>query len=89
MFEDVLEINQALESRDMDKLLAIHRKMESKYHNRIRDFEKSMWGYSPQYGFTYEALGEDSLRENLFSMKYKIEGYLEDTGGLRNKMKRC
>lgn len=88
MFEDVLEINQALESRDMDKFLAIHRKMESKYHNRIRDFEKSMWGYSPQYGFTYEALGEDSLRENLFSMKYKIEGYLEDTGGLRNKMKR-
>lgn len=84
MNKDIYDIDQALESGNYERLVDTHRKIACKYHTRIQDFENGMWGYSSQFGFNYEMIGEDDIHENLVSMKYKIEGYIEDGGDGEN-----
>ena len=84
MNEDIYLINQVLDKGTEEELTDVHKRISCKYHTRINDFENSMWGYNSQFGFNYEMIGEDGIRDNLTLMKYRIEGYLEDQSGDEN-----
>ena len=76
--KDIAEIQDALDNSIMQEDLEdIHRKIDCKYHSLISDIGMSMWGYNPEFGFNYEMLSKKSLKDNLASMKYKLEGLVE------------
>lgn len=74
---DISEVEEALlQGLSYEKLIDLHRKIDCKYHAMIPDIGSSMWGYNSEYGFNYELIDEDSIIDNLKSLKYKLEGLL-------------
>jgi ribosome-binding factor A len=73
---DIHKIDAALQSTDVDEVLAAHRYLDGKYQCCITDWGKSMWGYGAELGFAYDMLGIDSLKENLTMMKPKLEAFI-------------
>ena len=78
IIEDMHQIDKAIQSRDYTFLTKTHRRIDCKYQERIKNWGNSMWGYNPNFGFDIDALGYDSLIENLEMMKAKLEGLLFD-----------
>lgn len=72
---DIIEIDKVLVSSDVSDMIRLHKVLDGKYQYCIADWGKSMFGYNPDFGFSYELLGEDSLRENLTLMKPKLEAF--------------
>lgn len=72
---DIVAIDKALNNDDIDELIRLHKQLDGKYQYCIADWGKSMYGYNPDFGFSYDLLGEDSLRENLSLMKPKLEAF--------------
>ena len=79
---DIQAIEDALESGDEEKILALHKFIDNQYQAAIVDWGKSMLGHSDKIGFNYELLDAESRRENLVSMKSKLEGFIK---GLNDK----
>lgn len=73
---DMKRIDSVLASGNEDELKALHIDLDGTYQNLIRNWDKSVWGYVPKYGFNYELLGESSLRDNLTTIRGKLRGYL-------------
>ncbi len=73
---DMKRIDSVLASGNEDELKALHIDLDGTYQNLIRNWDKSVWGYVPKFGFNYEFLGESSLRDNLTTMRGKLRGYL-------------
>ena len=73
---DIKRIDSILGSSDEDELKALHVDLDGTYQNLIKNWDKSLWGYYSNFGFNYEYLGVQSLRENLRSMRGKLRGYL-------------
>lgn len=55
----------------------LHRELDGKYQACIAKWGLSMYGYNDTFGFNYEFLGESSLRDNLLTMKPKLEAYMQ------------
>lgn len=77
---DIKRIDSVLASGSEDELKALHVDLDGTYQNLIRNWDKSVWGYVPKFGFNYELLGESSLRDNLATIRGKLRGYLLDLG---------
>ena len=73
---DMKRIDSVLASGNEDDLKALHVDLDGTYQNLIRNWDKSVWGYVPKYGFNYELLGVSSLRDNLTTIRGKLRGYL-------------
>ena len=73
---DMKRIDSVLASGNEDELKALHIDLDGTYQNLIRNWDKSVWGYVPKYGFNYELLGESSLRDNLTTIRGKLRGSL-------------
>lgn len=74
--EDILFIQNALDSNDEEQIKTVHMLIDGKYSNCIPNLGKSMYGYNEKNGFVYQLLCLDSLKHNLLIMKAKLEGYL-------------
>lgn len=57
-------------------ILLLHKYLDGKYQCCIADWGMSMYGYIDGQGFQYEVLDEESLKENIFMMKAKLDAYL-------------
>ena len=55
---------------------SLHRYLDGKYQYGIADWGKSMYGYVDGHGFKYEWLGADSIKDNLSTMKPKLEAFM-------------
>ena len=77
---DMKRIDSVLASGSEDELKALHIDLDGTYQNLIRNWDKSVWGYAPKFGFNYELLGESSLRDNLTTIRGKLRGHLLDLG---------
>ena len=73
---DIKRIDAVLASGSEDELKVLHIDLDGTYQNLIRNWDKSVWGYAPKFGFNYELLGESSLRDNLTTIRGKLRGYL-------------
>ena len=76
---DIDKIKEVLQSNSsIQDLTNIHMYIDGKYQSKISNWGLSQYGWNDKFGFTYELLGEVSLKHNLNNMKNKIEGYLQD-----------
>lgn len=73
---DITAINKAMDSDDEDKMKEIHIQMDGRYTTYIPNFGKSMYGYSNDYGFSYEYMDKEALFHNLLIMRGRLEGYI-------------
>ena len=75
---DMMRIDAVVASGTFEQLKALHRELDGTYQNRIKNWGTSMLNYIKDMGFTYEYIDDDSLRENLTTMKGKLRGLLFD-----------
>ena len=73
--KDIIDIDDALESGDIERLIRLHTYLDGKYQTVIFDWGMSMYGFNPNFGFDEGLLDKESLIHNLLSMKAKIEAY--------------
>lgn len=77
---DINEIANVVnnEKVSFEQLKKLHIKMNGKYQTKIENWGKSMYNWRDRHGFDYNYIGIESLSENLYTMKSKLEGYLQD-----------
>lgn len=77
---DIIEIEQLInnEQATIEDLKKLHIKIDGKYQSKIENWGKSMYNWNDEYGFDYNFAGKESIKENLYTMKNKLEGYLQD-----------
>lgn len=73
---DIRKIDDVLQKAEPAEMEALHRYLDGKYQSGIMDWGHSMYGYIDGHGFSYEFLGADSLKDNLATMKPKLEGFI-------------
>ena len=73
---DIHRIEEVISSNDYNQVLALHRDLDGKYQYCIADWGKGLWGYNREFGFDYNGLDLDSLRENLVMMKPKLQAFM-------------
>ena len=73
---DIRKIDTAIQNADPAEMETLHRYLDGKYQYGIADWGKSMYGYIDNLGFEYECLGADSIKDNLSTMKPKLEAFM-------------
>ena len=73
---DIKRIDDTLTNGGEAELKTLHIDLDGTYQNLIKNWDKSVWGYAPKFGFNYELLDESSLRDNLTTIRGKLRGYL-------------
>ena len=76
--KDINDIDEALSSKDCDKMLKIHKHIDSKYQTSIENWGLSMYGWNDGAGFKYDSIGKSSITDNLETMKGKLENYKQN-----------
>lgn len=95
LLADIKRIDSVIEIDDFDRLKELHRELDGIYQNQIENWGTSMYNYIKDVGFTYDYIGVSSLKDNLKTMKAKLQGLLfeiapdieesmEDVEGKRN-----
>lgn len=78
LLADMKRIDEVVANGTFEQLKALHVELDGTYQNRIKKWGASMYNYIKDMGFTYEYIDDDSLRENLTTMKGKLRGLLFD-----------
>ena len=73
--DDILKIEEALNSEKEKQIQAIHLFIDGKYGAYVPQWDKGVCGYVLNFGFNYECLDLPSLIHNLTLMKAKLEGF--------------
>lgn len=88
---DIRKIDEVLQKADPTEMEDLHRYLDGKYQSGITDWGQSMYGYIDKHGFNYEWLGASSLKDNLTTMKPKLEAFIhgwnakgKPSGNVRN-----
>lgn len=76
LLADMKRIDTVVASGNSAQLKALHVELDGTYQNRIKNWGTSMYNYIKGMGFTYEYIDDESLRENLATMKGKLRGLL-------------
>ena len=76
ILRDICKIDAAIQNAEPDEMESLHRYLDGKYQYGIADWGKSMYGYVDGYGFKYEWLDAGSLKDNLSTMKPKLEAFI-------------
>lgn len=76
ILRDIHKIDVAIQNADPAEMESLHRYLNGKYQYGIADWGKSMYGYVDGHGFKYEWLGADSIKDNLSTMKPKLEAFM-------------
>ena len=72
---DISKIEAVLQSSKKEELIAVHREIDGKYQSCIKNWHQGILGVISGFGVSYEDLNEADLRENLQSMKPKLEAF--------------
>ena len=76
ILRDICKIDAAIQNAEPDEMESLHRYLDGKYQYGIADWGKSMYGYVDGHGFKYEWLDAGSLKDNLSTMKPKLEAFI-------------
>jgi len=75
---DMKRIDAVVADGTFEQLKALHVELDGTYQNRIKNWGTSMYNYMQGMGFNYNYIDDDTLRENLTTMKGKLRGLLFD-----------
>lgn len=73
---DIKKIGLLVETDDFVQLKELHRELDGTYQNQIKNWGTSMYNYIKDVGFTYDYIDVSSLKDNLKTMKAKLQGLL-------------
>ena len=73
---DIRKIDEVLQREDPTEMEDWHRYLDGKYQAGIIDWGHSMYGYIDGHGFSYECLNPDSIKDNLTTMKPKLQAFI-------------
>ena len=76
ILRDIHKIDVAIQNADPAEMESLHRYLDGKYQYGIADWGKGMYGYVDGHGFKYEWLDPDSMKDNLSTMKPKLEAFM-------------
>ncbi len=76
VYHDIERIDAALAEGDYQALKALHVELDGTYQTVIKNWGTSMFSFSKDCGFNYQFLDEDSIRDNLTTMRGKLRGYM-------------
>lgn len=76
ILRDICKIDAAIQNAEPAEMESLHRYLDGKYQYGIADWGKSMYGYVDGHGFKYEWLDAGSLKDNLSTMKPKLEAFI-------------
>ena len=78
ILDDIKKIDLLVKTDNLEQLIELHRELDGIYQNKIKNWETSMYNYIKDIGFTYEYIDVSSLKNNLKTMKAKLQGLLFD-----------
>lgn len=73
---DIKKIDGVLQKSDFNEMESLHRYLDAKYQHVIAEWGKGMYGYNLEHGFLYDILDPDSIINNLYTMKPKLEAFI-------------
>ncbi len=76
LLADIKRIDSVVEIDDFERLKELHRELDGTYQNQIKNWGTSMYNYFKGVGFSYEYIDVSSLKDNLKTMKAKLQGLL-------------
>lgn len=76
LLADIKKIDLTFKADDLEQLKELHRELDGTYQNQIKNWGTSMYNYIKDVGFTYEYIDVSSLKDNLKTMKGKLQGLL-------------
>lgn len=76
ILRDIRKIDAAIQNAYPAEMESLHRYLDGKYQYGIADWGRSMYGYVDGHGFKYEWLDPDSIKDNLSTMKPKLEAFM-------------
>lgn len=81
---DISRIDDELAHGDETSLKNLHRYLDGMYSRQIRNWGVSTYCYNKTYGYVYDSLGEDALRENLVVIQGMLHGLLFEIDPIAN-----
>ncbi len=75
VYQDIDNIEEALESNDSEKMFDVHSEIDATYQSAIINWGMSMYCYNPNFGFDIYRDDTEALRFNLRKMKAKLRSY--------------
>lgn len=72
---NIREIDNVISNGTPEERIALHRNLDCIYQTCVLDWGKSMGGFNDKYGFNYTHLNDNSIKDNLNSMRAKIESF--------------
>lgn len=76
LLADMKRIDAVVANGTFEQLKALHVELDGTYQNRIKNWGTSMFNYMPSLGFNYNYIDDETLRENLTTMKGKLRGLM-------------
>jgi hypothetical protein len=76
LLSDIKRIDLTVKTEDLEQLKELHRELDGTYQNQIKNWGASMYNYIKDVGFNYEYIDVASLKDNLKTMKVKLQGLL-------------
>lgn len=76
LLADIRKIDLAINTDDLEQLKELHRELDGTYQIQIKNWGVSMYNYIKDVGFTYEYIDVSYLKDNLKTMKAKLEGLM-------------
>lgn len=73
---DIKRTGLLVETDDFEQLKELHRELDGIYQNQIKNWGTSMYSHIKDVGFTYDYIDVSSLKDNLKTMKAKLQGLL-------------
>lgn len=73
---DIQKIDNALKDADPHEMEELHRYLDGKYQYCVANWGNSMYGYIAGHGFKYDFLDPGSIKDNLSTMKPKLEAFI-------------
>lgn len=83
--EDINRIDEALLSDDEEYVRKTHKTIDGKYQACIREWNKGMISFNLDYGFIYECLDMEDMKQNLEVMRPKLVAYKEGWNTKKSK----
>lgn len=76
ILSDINKIDNNLGNESFEELKLLHIELDGKYQNLIKNWGSGMYNYVPQFGFNYEYIDIETLKQNMYLMKNKLRGLL-------------
>jgi hypothetical protein len=88
VLENIQKIDSELSKSPHEEgsLIELHRELDGKYQACIKDWDKGMYNWVKNYGFSYNYFDVNAAIDNLKLMKFKLTTYSYQVNAIPNMM---